>query len=66
MNTAVFLRSAGPRVNIAPYTRFAHVVRRHAAMPQQLIDARIDRHHRVEHARLRIGVETERESWRGT
>ena len=37
----------------------AHGVGRHAAVPQQLVDARIDRHDRVEHARLRIGVEAE-------
>ena len=38
----------------------------HVAMAQQLIRAGIDRDHGVEHARLRVGVETERGFWQVT
>ena len=44
----------------------AHGVGRHAAVPEQLIDARIDRDDAVEHARLRVGVEAERGFWQVT
>ena len=58
MNTAVFFSSVGPRVNRAAVHQIAHILRPHAAVAKQVVDARINRHDAVEHAGLRIAIET--------
>jgi hypothetical protein len=44
--------------------QIAHLLRLDAAVPQQMFDAGIHCHDRVEDARLRIGVELEQDSLR--
>ncbi len=44
-----------------PVNQVANVLRRHAAVPEQMLDTRIHGHHAVEDAGLRIGVELDQD-----
>ena len=57
MKMAVFRRSCGPRVKIAPCTRSRTCLRFDPAVLQQLIHSRVDRHHGIKDARVPVAVE---------
>ena len=61
MNIAVLARSSPPAREHRPVNQASDRVRPHAAVLQQSIDAGIDRHDGVEHARLRVGVELDQD-----
>ena len=61
MKRAVAVRSAGPAREECPVNQVADVLRRHAAVAEQMLDTRIDGHNAVEDAGLRIGVELDQD-----
>ena len=60
---AVRFRSFGPRVKMQPWTSGIDVLRRDAAVAEDVLRAGIDRDDAVEHARQRVGVELDEDGW---